>query len=91
MSSEIANYLVACDAHADGSADGFAGYFPGDHIGIASYEASEKLDNGDLETGRGVGVDAIVGFDNDEASIVVCGGGEGGRPQTSGVRGKGGG
>ena len=80
VSSEIANYLVACDSHTDGSADGFAGYFSGDHVGIASYKAGEKLKDGDLEVGRGVGVDAVVSFDNDEASIVICGGSEGGGP-----------
>ncbi len=80
MSGEIADYLVACDAHTDGSADGFAGHFPSDHVGIASYEAGEKLEDGDLKIGRGVGVDTVVGFNNDEASIIVCGGSEGGRP-----------
>lgn len=80
MSSKVANYLVACDAHTDSSADGFAGYFPSDHVGIASYEAGEKLEDGDLKIGRGVGVNTVVGFDYDEAPIVVCGGGEGRRP-----------
>ena len=84
VSGEVANYLIACDAHADGPADGFASHFPGDHVGIAGYEACEKLENGDLEIGRGVGVDAVVGFDNDEASIGICRGSEG-RPKATGV------
>ena len=49
MSSEIADYLIARDTHTDSSADRLAGHFAGDHIRIASYEASEKLHDRDLE------------------------------------------
>lgn len=62
--------LVGRDAHTDGFADGFAGDFAGDHIGVADLEAGEELQNGDLQVGGGVGVDAVVGFDDDEAGGV---------------------
>lgn len=79
VGAEVAYDLVARDAHADGSPDGLAGYFAGDHIGIPGYQAGEELQDGDLEVGRGVGVDAVVGFDDDEAAVFVRGGCEGGR------------
>ena len=40
--------LVAGDAHADGAADGLAGDFSGNHVGVLGAEAGEELDDGDL-------------------------------------------
>ncbi len=91
VGGEIAYDLIARDAHADGPADGFAGHFSGDHVGIAGYEAGEELEDGDLEIGGGIGVDTVISFDDDEASVLVCGGSEGGRAEATGVGGKGGG
>ncbi len=64
--------MIGCDAHADGAADGFAGDFAGDHVRVAGYEAGEELEDGDLEVGGGVGVDAVVCFYDDEAALGVC-------------------
>ena len=64
--------MIGGDAHADGAADGFAGDLAGDHVGVAGNEAGEELEDGDLEVGGGVGVDAVVGFDDDEAAFGVC-------------------
>ena len=80
MSGEVAYDLIACDAHTDSSADGFAGYFSSHHVRITCNQAGEKLQDGDLEVGGGVGVDTVVGFDDNEAPILVCGGSEGGGP-----------
>ena len=91
MSGEVAYDLIACDAHTDGSADGFPGHFPRDHVGIAGDQAGEELEDGYLEIGRGVGVDAVIGFDDDEASTAISGGSEGRRPEATGVGGEGGG
>ncbi len=64
--------MIGCDAHAYSAADGFAGDFPGDHVRVAGYEAGEELENGDLEVGGGIGVDAVVCFYDDEAAVGVC-------------------
>ena len=88
---QVADDLVARDAHADGAADGLAGYFAGDHVWIARDESGEELQDGDLEVGGGVGVDTVVGFDDDEAAVFLCGGGEGGGAEAAGVGGQGGG
>lgn len=40
--------LFRGDAHADGAADGVAGDFARDHIRVASGEADEELEDGDL-------------------------------------------
>ena len=90
VGGEVAYDLVARDAHADGAADGLAGYFSGDHVWIACDEAGEELQDGDLEIGGGVGVYAVVGLDDDEAAVFFCGGGEGGA-QAACVGGEGGG
>ena len=91
VGGEVADDLVARDAHADGAADGFAGHFSGDHVGVARYEAGEELQDGDLEVGGCVGVDAVVGFNDDEAAVFVGRGGKGGRSEAAGVGGEGGG
>ena len=79
MGGEVAYDLIACDAHTDGSADGFAGYFSCNHVGIACYEAGEKLEDGNLEVRRCICIDSVVGLDDNEASVIVCCRGEGGR------------
>lgn len=91
MRGEIAYDLIARDAHADGAADGLARHFSGDHVWVPRYEAGEELQDGDLEVGRCVGVDAVVGFDDDEAAVLVRGGCEGGGAEAAGVGGEGGG
>ena len=91
VGGEVAYDLVARDAHADGAADGLAGDFSGDHVWIARYEAGEELQDGNLEVGGGVGVDAVVGLDDDEAAVFLCGGSEGGGAEATGVGGEGGG
>ena len=52
--------MVDRDAYADTAADRHTGYFSGDYVWIGYYDASGKLQNGDLEVGGGVGVDAVV-------------------------------
>ena len=91
VGGEVADDLVARDAHADGSPDGFARYFSRDHVGVAGDEAGEEAEDGDLEVRGRVGVDAVVGFDDDEAAVFVGGGGEGGGTEAAGVGGEGGG
>ena len=91
MGGEVAYDLVARDAHADGAADGLAGYFSGDHVWIARYEAGEELQDGDLKVGGGVGINAVVGLDDDEAAVFICRGREGGGAEAAGVGGEGGG
>ena len=86
---EVADDLVARDAHADGAANGLARHLAGDHVRVARDEAGEELQDGDLEVGRSVGVDAVVGFDDDEAAVLVRGGGEGGGAEAACVRGEG--
>ena len=83
--------MVGGDAHGDGAADGFAGDFAGEHVWVAGEEAGEELEDGDLEGGGGVGVDAVVCFDDDEAGFcgVGTGGGEGGGAEAVGVGGEG--
>lgn len=88
--------MIGCYSHGYGAADRFAGYFSGDHVWVAGYEAGEELEDGDLEVGGGVGVDAVVGFDDDEANFCAAigrggggGGGEGGGAQAGGVGGEG--
>lgn len=86
--------LVACDAHADGAADGFACHFAGDHVRVAGGEAGEEGKDGYLEGGGSVGVEPIVGLDEDE-TLVVCGRVESGikaggcTAECAGVRGEG--
>lgn len=89
MGGEIAYDLVARDAHADGAADRLAGHFAGDHVRIACYEAGEELQDGDLEVGGGVGVDAVVGFDDNEPAVFLGGGSEGRGAEAAGVGGEG--
>lgn len=66
--------MIACYAHAYGSADGFARYLPRNHVGIPCREAGEELQNGDLKRGRCVCVYTIVSFYDDEARLIVIGG-----------------
>ena len=63
--------MIGRDTHGYSAADGFAGYFPRDHVRVAGYEAGEELEDGDLEVGGGVGVDAVVCFDDNEAAFCV--------------------
>lgn len=85
--------LIARDAHADGAADRLARDLAGDHVGVAGREAAEELQDGDLQLRGCVGVDAVVGLDDDEALAV--GGAErgveagGGVAQGAGVGGEG--
>ena len=76
MRGEVADDLIARDAHANSPADGLARDFAGDHVGIARDEAGEELEDGDLQVRGCVSVDAVVGFDDDEALVIVCGRGE---------------
>ena len=64
--------MIGSDAHAYSAADGFAGDFAGDHVWVAGYEAGEQLEDGDLEVGGCVGVDTVVGFNDNEAAFGVC-------------------
>ena len=89
VGGEVADDLVARDAHAHGAADGLARHFARDHVWVAGDEAGEELEDGDLEVGRGVGVDAVVGFDDDEAAVFFGGGGEGGGSEATAVGGEG--
>ena len=72
---EETDNLLARDAHSDGAADGLACDFTGDHVGISRLEVDEELEDGDLQVRGGVGVDAVVCLDDDEA--VAVGGAEG--------------
>lgn len=76
--------MVSGDAHGDSTADGFASEFPGDHVGVAGRQPGEEFEEGDLEVRGGVGVDTVVGLDDDEAAGLVGCGGEGGA-EASGV------
>ena len=72
MGAEEADDLLARDTHTHSPADGFTSNFAGDHIWVASGEASEELQDGDLQLGGSVGVDAVICLDDDEALIAVC-------------------
>lgn len=93
MHVEVLDDLRGGDAQFYGFADGVAGYFSGDEVGEAGAEAGEEGENGDLEEGVCVGVEAVVGFEDDEVfgvgaaadvGLFGCALGEG-----AGVRGEG--
>lgn len=64
---EVLDDLRRRDAQLDGFADGMPGDFSRDEVGEAGAEAGEEREDGDLEEGVGVGVDAVVSLDDDEA------------------------
>jgi len=59
-------------AECDCTANRLAGYFSGDHIGIAGVYAGEELEDSDLELRCCVCVDAVIGLDDNEA-LAICG------------------
>ena len=79
VGGEVGDYLVGGDANFDGTLDGLFGHFASDEVGVAGAEVGEEGEEGGLQWGGGVGVDAVVGFDYDEAvGVGGGGGGEGG-------------
>ena len=49
VGGEEGDYLVGGYSHRDGTADGFAGYFSGNHVWVTGGELGEELEDGDLE------------------------------------------
>lgn len=90
---EKADDLFTCNPHDHRAPDGFPRDFAGDHVRVPCGEAGEELQNSDLQLRGCIGVDAVVGLDDDEAFAVggaeggvkACGGGAEG----AGVRGEG--
>ncbi|KAA8577011.1 hypothetical protein EYC84_007027 [Monilinia fructicola] len=90
---EVADDLVRGDAVGDGEADRLARDAAADHVGVAAVELGEEGEDGDLQGGVGVGVETVVGLDDDEAFLAggrLGRGVEGGRDgaQGAGVRGE---
>lgn len=71
---QVADDLLGGYAGRDGALDGGFGHFGGDEVGVAGAKVGKEGKEGGLEGRGGVGVDAVVGFDYDEA----WGGGGGG-------------
>ena len=63
---EVLDDLGGCDTQLDGLADGVAGDFSGDEVGEAGAEAGEEGEDGDLEEGICVCVEAVVCFEDNE-------------------------
>ena len=77
MRAEKGDDLLARDAHCHRATDRLPCDLAGDHVGVASGEAAEELEDGDLQGGGGVGVDAVVSLD-DNVAWALGGGAEGG-------------
>ena len=60
---QVADDLVARDPRRDGVLDRLLRQLARHHVGKASDETGEEGEDGDLERGLGVSVDAVVGFD----------------------------
>ncbi len=69
---EVRDDLVGGDALRDGALDGGFGEAARDEVREARGEAREKVQDADLEDAVRVGVEAVVGFDDDVAFAVVC-------------------
>lgn len=59
--------MVGGDALAEGALDGGFGEFAGCEVWVAGAEGGEEGEEGDLQRGGGVGVEAVVGFYDYEA------------------------
>ena len=82
VGGQVADDLVGGDAGRDGALDtGFAD-LAGYEVGVSGLEVREEGEEGGLQGRRGVGVEAVVGFDDEEA-LGCVGDGSGG----PGVRG----
>lgn len=67
VGGEVGYDLVGRDAKVNGLTDGGAGETPGDHVREAHVELGEEGEDGDLEGGLGIGVEAVVCLDDDAA------------------------
>lgn len=85
---QIGDDLLRRDAHPHGATDGLARQLSRHHVRVAGAEPAEEREDGDLQGRGGVGVDAVVGLDHDEAAVVVRRGraGERGCAKTGCVR-----
>lgn len=70
---QVADDLLGRDAHADGAPDRFPRDLAGNHVGVPCLQTGEELEDGDLERGVGVGVNAVVGLYHNEAAAIVVG------------------
>jgi len=83
VDAEVVDDLVRGDPVCDSALDAPARQFGGDDVGETCAELGEEVQDRDGEWGVGVGVDAVVGFDDYEAAVFggvlgLDGGGGGG-------------
>lgn len=64
---QVADYLLGGYAGLNGTLNGRFGHLGGDEVWMAGAEVGEESEKGGLKWGGGVGVNAVVGFDYDEA------------------------
>ncbi len=64
---QVVDDLIAGDAGVDGAPDGFTCNPSRDHVRIPCREPREEREDGDGQRGCGVGVETVVGFDDDKA------------------------
>lgn len=67
VAGQVADYLIGGDALADGALHGRFGEFARDEVGVAGAQGDEEGEERDLERGRCVRVQTVVGLDDDEA------------------------
>lgn len=71
MRCQVRNNLVGRNSMLNGAADRFASNAARYHVRIAGRELSEESENSNLERGRGIGVETVVGFDDYESSCAA--------------------
>lgn len=67
VGSQIRDNLVGSDTHLYGAAHRLAGNFAGDQVGKAVFKCSEKCNKRDLQRRRGICIQSVVCFDDDES------------------------